>query len=125
MVAYSFAKQFAEKVESGEKLQTIRAKGKRRPARPGEALQLYTGMRTKSCRKLRDAVCHRVLDIEIRRIPESVILTLETGERRRLTPHEEGDLAQGDGFPTRGHFFHYFCPDATVFVGHLIRWGDE
>ena len=52
MPAYNFQKQFAPLVESGQKRQTIRAIGKRRHARPGESLQLYTGQRTKACRKL-------------------------------------------------------------------------
>lgn len=52
MPAYNFRKQFAPLVESGQKRQTIRTIGKRRHARAGEPLQLYTGQRTKACRKL-------------------------------------------------------------------------
>ncbi|MGO4286877.1 ASCH domain-containing protein [Bosea sp. TAB14] len=42
-------------IESGRKRQTIRAP-RRRHARVGEQLQLYTGMRTKACRLIRDDV---------------------------------------------------------------------
>ncbi|MEJ0016825.1 MAG: ASCH domain-containing protein [Acetobacteraceae bacterium] len=46
MVAYSFKRDFAAPILAGIKRQTIRA-DRRRHARPGEVLQLYTGMRTK------------------------------------------------------------------------------
>lgn len=54
MAAYNFQKRFATLIESGDKNHTIRRIGKRRHASPGEAIQLYTGMRTKFCRKLLD-----------------------------------------------------------------------
>lgn len=53
MVAYNFAAQFAEAVETRKKRQTIRAPRKdNRHAKVGDKLQLYTGMRTTNCRKL-------------------------------------------------------------------------
>ena len=55
MVAYNFQARFAPMVEDGRKRQTIRALRKDgRHAKVGDALQLYTGMRTKACRKLVD-----------------------------------------------------------------------
>jgi hypothetical protein len=63
MVAYSFDKRFVPQIENGFKRQTIRAH-RRRHARPGEALQLYTGMRTKHCRKIRDdVICSRIDEV--------------------------------------------------------------
>lgn len=53
MVAYSFKAQFIAPIMSGEKAQTVRALRKRH-ARAGEAVQLYTAMRTKYCKKLVD-----------------------------------------------------------------------
>lgn len=47
------------------KRQTIRALGKRRHARPGEILQLYTGMRTPQCMKIGEARCTAVSDVVI------------------------------------------------------------
>jgi hypothetical protein len=66
MVAYSFKAMFANQIASGMKSQTVRAE-RRRHARPGEALQLFTGMRTKACRKILtpDPVCVRIRHIEI------------------------------------------------------------
>lgn len=57
MVAYSFKARFVEPILTGAKTQTIRAFGKRRHARVGETLQLYTAMRTKQCRKITDKIC--------------------------------------------------------------------
>lgn len=52
MAAYNFKSQFVPKIESGEKTQTVRRIGKRVHAKPGQPVQLYTGMRTKKCRKI-------------------------------------------------------------------------
>ncbi len=66
MVAYSFAPQFREQVSLLVKRQTVRAPRKRH-ARPGEPVQLYTAMRTRHCRKLvdHDPTCISVTPIEI------------------------------------------------------------
>lgn len=48
MPAYNFKSQFAPAVEAGQKLCTIRG----RAAVVGTTAYLYTGMRTKACRKL-------------------------------------------------------------------------
>lgn len=57
MVAYSFKSAFVEDIAAGLKCQTIRLP-RPRHARPGERLQLFTGMRTKHCRKIiPDPVC--------------------------------------------------------------------
>lgn len=55
MPMFNFKKQFADSVESGEKRQTIRARRKNRP-QVGQTAYLYTGARTKACRKLGECV---------------------------------------------------------------------
>lgn len=66
MVAYSFNPRFIEPIRQGMKTQTIRAIGQRRHARPGELLQLYSGMRTSHCtRILPDTPCLEVMQVEI------------------------------------------------------------
>lgn len=62
MVAYNFQAQFADDVEHGFKTQTIRRDAR---CKSGDKLQLYTGQRTKNCRKLCDAICKRVTPIKI------------------------------------------------------------
>ena len=66
MVAYSFKASFAAAIVARTKRQTIRMP-RARHARPGEAVQLFTGMRTKQCRKLidPDPVCIRVDEIRM------------------------------------------------------------
>jgi hypothetical protein len=66
MVAYSFQPRFIEPIRQGIKTQTIRAHGRRRHARPGELVQLYSGMRTAHCQRiLPDVPCLEVMPIEI------------------------------------------------------------
>lgn len=62
MVAYSFQSRFDEKIRKGSKTSTSRPVGRRRHAHVGDSLQLYSGMRTKSCKKLLtpDPVCTSV-----------------------------------------------------------------
>lgn len=66
MVAYNFQSQFVEAIRNGSKSHTIRRNGKRRHARPGESLQLYSGMRTKACKKIiTDPECVAAIPISI------------------------------------------------------------
>lgn len=63
MVAYSFQREFVPLIVSGHKSQTVR-RHRRRHARPGEAMQLFTGMRTSHCRKIiPDPVCTEIYDL--------------------------------------------------------------
>lgn len=65
MVAYGFKRYFAPQIEDGSKTHTIRGH-RRRHAHPGEAVQLYSGMRSSHCRKIiADPVCISVLPIVI------------------------------------------------------------
>lgn len=62
MTAINFSPRFAPAVRRGDKRRTIRRKQK---GKVGGKLQLYTGMRTKSCRKLGDAVCTSINSVVI------------------------------------------------------------
>ena len=65
MVAYSFKARFADSILAGSKAQTIRAMGRRRHARLGDELQLYTGMRTKHCRLIARPTCESVTPVRL------------------------------------------------------------
>ena len=120
MPAYDFQKQFAALVASGQKRQTIRATGKRRHAQPGDALQLYTGMRTKACRKLvsPDPVCREVLPITMRECNGIVLIHIDG----KLVDDAEV-LAVADGFRTLGEFLQFFRKTHGLpFQGVLIKW---
>ena len=74
MVAYSFQKQFVAPILSGIKRQTIRSQ-RRRHARPGEAIQLFTGMRTRHCTKIMpDPVCVGLDEVSIDLSPLAAFL---------------------------------------------------
>lgn len=64
MVAYSCKRQFEGSICSGTKRHTIRGERKRH-ARKGEILQLYTGMRTRQCRLIGTARCTDIRPITI------------------------------------------------------------
>ena len=77
MPAYGFKYRFARKVETGEKLHTIRAlrKDGRRP-KVGQPMHAYEGMRTKKCRIL---LLSTISKVEAIRINEDG--RIEVGER--------------------------------------------
>lgn len=82
MVAYSFAPQFEDPILAGLKDQTVRGNRKRH-ARVGEPMQLYTGMRTKHCRKIMspDPICAVVIPIliEVDATFSEIISSIELG----------------------------------------------
>ncbi len=115
---YNFKPQFAPLIATGQKRQTIRALGKRRPPIPGEPLQLYTGLRTKQARKLLDPdpLCKSVRPILIDHGSVTV-------EGQRLTAGQVFELAQSDGFNSLVDFVKFFQEThGKVFEGILIEW---
>lgn len=65
MVAYSFHRRFVDMIRDRDKTHTLR-NARRRHARVGEQLQLYTGMRTKSCMLIGTAACDRFRGIYLK-----------------------------------------------------------
>jgi hypothetical protein len=124
MVAYSFNPRFVEPIRQGLKTQTIRAHGQRRHARPGELLQLYTGMRTAHCRRiLPDTPCLTVMEVKI---------TFREGEIARIVtdgvPVRDLDaFALRDGFVDAVDMWAFWRdhhPETVpgCFRGVLIEW---
>lgn len=117
MPAYNFKKQFAHAVEIGDKNQTVRPKRKR-PTVVGDDLYLYTGMRTKQCRKLRDTTCWLVQDIEI-----GVGGIVLDGWVMLIESPAADDFAEDDGFLDSRDMIEWF--DITYdlpFKGEVIYW---
>ena len=106
MVAINFQPQFADDVESGKKRQTIRRKAR---CKAGDKLQLYTGQRTKACRKLLDALCVDVSDIVMPLLDNPLITDA---------------FAQADGFKDSKEMQEWFRTryKTNIFHGVLIRW---
>lgn len=121
MVAYSFHRQFVLPIKAGTKHQTFRLDRKRH-ARPGEALQLFTAMRTRFCEKIiPDPVCTAVLPvrflciegrIDVVEIDGTVIINRDA-------------MAVADGFPDFDGMRQFWW-DAhgplDLFRGFLIQW---
>lgn len=128
MVAYSFKKQFVEPIRAGTKCQTIRAHRKRH-AYPGEALQLYVGMRTKHCKKIiPDPQCTEVVPISLEVRAGGFGSVKLDGEI--LLRAERNDLAIADGFPDDGwgppelQMWAFWVQTHGIgeFNGVVIRW---
>ena len=119
MPLLGFKKQFAPLVESGANRQTIRLKRKDgKNPHPGDTLYLYTGLRTKGCRKLGTAICTGAWDVGITKC--GPVLT-----GIRLDPDEAGELAARDGFSCFGDMQDFFEKEHSLpFWGLLIEWGE-
>ena len=119
MVAYNFQARFAAAIEAGEKAITIRTIGQRRHARIGERLQLYTGQRTRACRKLVD--------------PDPVVtggqpITFHADGRVWIKGHdwltdlEVEILARLDGFSSSADFLAFHEPPEGIRHAVMIEW---
>jgi hypothetical protein len=127
MVAYSFKRQFVRPILDGTKRQTIRA-DRRRHARPGEELQLYTGMRTKECRLICRARCLDVLPIFIAFRKRARTDWVRVGGKKLDRPSELDAFARHDGFKDWGElreFWRTNHPGVCDFRGVMITWDYE
>lgn len=138
MVAYGFKKQFIPAIELGlkplhhfdydpekivPKRQTVRAIGKRRHARPGETMQLYTAMRTKQCRKLGEAICQSVQPIKL--FLGAASLGVDLDGRYFCGATETEEFARDDGFSSVEEMIRFWLvnhPGVQEFTGVLIKW---
>lgn len=64
MPAINFLARYADDVAEGIKCQTVRRQRKR-PIMAGDTLYLYTGMRTRSCRRLLTTKCHMTRELKV------------------------------------------------------------
>lgn len=124
MVAYSFNPRFIEPIRQGIKTQTIRAQGARRHARPGELLQLYSGMRTAHCLKiLPDVTCLAVMQVRIHFADGAIVRAFTEGVRVR----DLDAFAIRDGFADAVDMWAFWRdhhPEAMKvgFQGVVIEW---
>lgn len=127
MVAYNFSIQFAPAILARVKRGTIRMPGRRRHARPGETIQLYTGLRTKAAQLLGHARCGNATPIIINTVAQRLDF-LPDGAPQYALIHP-GDLhafAQGDGFATWADMIAWFrstYPGKDIIEGVHIGWG--
>ena len=115
MYVLNFQKQFIPSIESGAKKQTIRPirKDNRQP-KVGDILRLYTGMRTKVCRRIADVVCTEIFPI---RISQEGIIVIPG----RLVYLNR--FAELDGFKSWEEMLEWFSKTHGLpFEWLLIRW---
>lgn len=114
MALINFQKQFASSVEMGEKRQTIR-KPRKNKIKPGDTLYLYTGLRTKNTKKLKEVKCKSVENIKI--YEDCYVLD----NRWKVSPID--GLARADGFKDGDDMIEWFKKTHGLpFKGWLIKW---
>ena len=117
---------FIDKILSGEKRQTIRRNSpKWKNVKVGDKLTLYTGLRTKQCRKLGEAVVESITPIMIDTECDNVAVETPLGDFNLDLP-ALNDLVARDGFDSNDEFFKFFCLNYKVgrFKMFVIRWKD-
>ena len=135
MPALNFT-QFTDNILSGEKCQTVRL-SRKHPIKRGNKLYLYTGMRTKGCKKLGEAVCSKVVPIKLNKTKYWVVIEAEFG---KLSKWENGisktlgwegtnKLAREDGFDGYYSFADFFINTYKLKPGdskefNIIKWRD-
>jgi hypothetical protein len=120
---FNFKKQFAPKVESGEKRQTIRGVRKdRRFPKLGDTVHAWTGLRTAYARRLaigRVTSCSRVLLRIPHLMPWEILIDGVT-----LDNDQSAAFAQADGFAHSLEMLSWFKSTYGVdeFEGFCVRW---
>jgi hypothetical protein len=140
MPAFSFKRQFVEPIRAGIKHHTIRAERKdgRIPAKVGDQLSLFCGMRTKQCFHILPGTvpCTRVQRIQIRECPrcggtgeiacssthfEDCPVIQITIDGTELATDERERLAIADGFDNFAEMMK-FWEGRLPFEGFIIHW---
>lgn len=117
---------FIDKVLSGEKRQTIRCNSQKwKNVKAGDKLTLYTGLRTKKCRKLGEAVVESITPITLQSVDDWVEAHTPLGDFMLYYPDLE-DLSGRDGFDSVRDFFLFFY---NTYIERelemvVIRWAD-
>ena len=96
--------------------------GRRRHARPGEFIQLYTAMRTKQCRLIAELMCESVHKIEMDIGKHRLYVEIDGRAMKGGGIH---DFARQDGFEHGEdmlEFWHTNHPGVKHFDGNLIKW---
>jgi hypothetical protein len=123
MGAYNFKDRFRPLIESGGKTHTIRGK-RRHPDKPGNRLYLYTGLRTKRCRIIREVLCTQIEEIQILEppSPDGLVRVILGGVE--LDESEKQSLARRDGFACFDEMVSFWrTPKNRIpFDGHVIHW---
>ena len=118
MPAYNFKSRFVEPIQSGEKNTTIRP-CRKRPTRIGDTLYLFTGQRTKACRKIGVYRCKNVTPLII----YPMLMRVDC-DGKMMTIAARKLLSLNDGFSTLEDFFCFFRDQygPVRLIMELITW---
>ena len=98
-------KNYAKRTGVKPKYTTIRAKRKR-PIRKGDKLFLFSGLRTKYCKKMGETICLKTEDITINEpTPNTININIDG---ITLSAQEEIKLAKKDGFISSSEMVEWF-----------------
>ncbi len=126
-------KVFREKIESGEKRQTIRLMRKR-PFKVGDDLYLFWNFRRKDCILLKKTVCLEAFYISFCYVPNfcggGPALRIDRIKEksyasRQMLPDEMDDLAKRDGFADRlemAAWFYKTHGELGYKIFQVVRW---
>jgi hypothetical protein len=118
MTAFNFKLYMAPKILDGTKLSTIRSTKR---CNVGDVMQLYTGMRTKSCHKIRDVVCVGVASIIISRYS-----LWQLGETEGNVCPSIAPLHEQEGFLNAFEMVEFFAKEYGLpYRGFLHAWRPE
>ena len=118
MPAYNFKVRFVDMVEKGIKRQTIRCRRKDdNNPRPGHLLCLYTGQRTKRCRKIGEGRCLSVEEVEIYETNTYIA-------GKRLVFPGDIEFARAEGFESVKEYYEFFKGEYGLPAMELllIKW---
>jgi hypothetical protein len=120
----NFQKQFVEVVEKGAKCRTIRVIGSKAAPVAGQTLRLYTGQRTKLCKKIKDVLCKGVTPITFS--AAGFIWVKNNGFSEALNYKESLEFAKADGFLNTTSMIDFFKKnygeDFYKLQYQLIEW---
>lgn len=123
MPAYSFNPRFVPMVLDGTKRQTIRARRKY-PAKVGDTLYLFSGLRTKYCTILRQEKCVKAVTIMITNFNIYLFSERITNEEYdRLRFYDINKIEHNSSllkvFPSEGYFLHL-----SSLAKRQLAWND-
>lgn len=125
MPVLNFKSQFVLKIQCREKTHTIRDKRKI-PIEVGDKLYLFTGMRTKHCKRILTdpVICTKVEEIEIIADADIHAPGAVWIDRQMLDNDEKEQLARRDGFENFADMIR-FWDGRLPFVGDIIHWKEK
>lgn len=126
MNCFSFQTRFVEPILAGTKDQTIRA-SRKVPPKIGGPMHLFTGMRTKACKRIAAVTCTEILKIEISPFYFGGYVQLRAANDLLASLRRESDLlafARRDGFGSWQELCDFWQKrhGALLFRGEVYRW---